>query len=768
MSAASGSIHMPILSSESTSCGSEQTDSESISSITISDTPTINGMKDEIGGNHACNDHSDHCSDEKLDNLEIPSDMTFNRAHSSNTSSMMSSPYRTRSEPIMSITSTPGDPPGDTIHSNARSNHHLNPYSIPDSRPDSIITSPSVNQEDPKRFHFSESLSAPPDIATSRSASQPPITSSHHRSPPTRKSAPLENAFSISTFLRNEIEFIDVARSPRKGSPPKRAVSLAPRKTMTSKSPLYTTVEQTAEQRIFNFFWLFFKLEKLVFFGFWICCDSFLMMITILPTRVLCRLYMKISYILRREWFLITEMLLYYFWCTLFSLKYMLFPRREREVSGLQRDVRSRSLDSLDLNSLDSAHSESERVPLIEGNENNDNEAINDEMSKFEDMMAEYGRYGDCLGDGILQSICRVLHCCIRLNFDYFRHRNLRRIDVDPSDPEWLFDLKCSVIRQRLQFGDRYGSGYEYSARDRLDIVRVFTLLLCVYILTLFNLSQIYHFIRAQENFKLYVLFKIIVIIQHLASSFGEDSTEALFNALDPDKVSMGRVTVNLLVYICYNVLHSLLLYGHLITLNAAMNSPNNTLITILVADNFYELKSTVFKKYALENLFQMLCSDIVERFTIFLFVLLILMQNLCYLGWDSFNAEEWVFEALQLFGIMVGMEMIVDTAKHGFICKFNNFSVAVYNSFYLRLSMDVTNARRMSYDIRPDSDGVSEDSTAKNLGQYLSNGVKSEGSEDVEEKLLFFMDRRLGTTVLEIGVFEHFQTVHHFEYFPK
>ena len=199
--------------------------------------------------------------------------------------------------------------------------------------------------------------------------------------------------------------------------------------------------------------------------------------------------------------------------------------------------------------------------------------------------------YGDCLGDGICHSICRVLGYLIRLNFEGIRsfHRQKgHRIRIFESDPKWLFDLKTECIRQRLAFGDVHGVvGYEYTARDYLDIVRVLTLLLCVWVLTLFNLSQIYHFIRAQENFKLYVLFKIIVIIQHLASSFGEDSTEALFNSLDPNQLAVQRVAVNLVVYIAYNVLHSLLLYGHLITLNAAMNSPNNTLITILVAGMF-------------------------------------------------------------------------------------------------------------------------------------------------------------------------------------
>jgi len=641
----------------------------------------------------------------------------------------MTSPLCTQSEPVLTNV-----------------DHLVHSMTPPPPHP-SIVTNGSSHRETGRKVPlFSNSASAltkvsspsaPAELASSRSASQPPLS--------TRNS---KRAFSISTFLRNEIEYIDVAQSPlkRRSDPhPRRTVTMVPRTSKTSfKSPLFNSAEQTAEQRIFNFFWLFFKLEKLLFFGFWICCDSFLMMITILPTRVLCRMYMKMSFILRREWHLIVDgVFRYYALYTLYAVNAKLSA-----FGGTAGTERERLGESAPENTplLEGGGDQTAESDESSGSEHRRRDAVEDEEDELAEMLAEYEKYGRCLGEGVCHWIWRIVRCGVSFQFNALRSgpRSRRRggIRMDAADPEWLFNLKRQCIRKRLAFGDRHGVGYEYTARDYLDGVRILTLLLCVYVLTLFNLSQIYHFIRAQENFKLYVLFKIIVIIEHLASSFGEDSTEALFNSLDPDQLACGRVAVNLAVYVCYNVLHSLLLYGHLITLNAAMNSPNNTLITILVADNFYELKSTVFKKYALENLFQMLCSDIVERFTIFLFVLLILMQNLCYLGWDSFNAEKWVFDALQLFVIMLGMEMIVDTAKHGFICKFNNFSVAVYDSFYLRLSIDVTNARRMKTEngghCHPaDIDGIAAPSAA------------AAGEE--EETLLFFMDRRLGFSSLPL-----------------
>jgi hypothetical protein len=46
-----------------------------------------------------------------------------------------------------------------------------------------------------------------------------------------------------------------------------------------------------------------------------------------------------------------------------------------------------------------------------------------------------------------------------------------------------------------------------------------------------------------------------------------------------------------------------------MVTLNVALNSESGLLITVLVSNQFIELKGCVFKKYSQENLFQVSCS---------------------------------------------------------------------------------------------------------------------------------------------------------------
>jgi hypothetical protein len=56
-------------------------------------------------------------------------------------------------------------------------------------------------------------------------------------------------------------------------------------------------------------------------------------------------------------------------------------------------------------------------------------------------------------------------------------------------------------------------------------------------------------------------------------------------------------------------VAHTLVLFYQLVTLNVAINSYSNALLTLLMSNQFVEIKGAVFKKFEKENLFQMSCA---------------------------------------------------------------------------------------------------------------------------------------------------------------
>jgi hypothetical protein len=158
-----------------------------------------------------------------------------------------------------------------------------------------------------------------------------------------------------------------------------------------------------------------------------------------------------------------------------------------------------------------------------------------------------------------------------------------------------------------------------------------------------------------------------------------------------------------------YCVLHSVALYYQVITLNVAVNSYSNALLTLLLSNQFVEIKSTVFKRFEKDSLFQLTCADIVERFHLWVMLLIIGMRNIVEVGGLSIPGTimgddaptkaaplhsasilphsftvlpSWVMsgEVLSPFLIVVGSEMLVDTIKHAYVTKFNNIKPKFYN----------------------------------------------------------------------------------------
>lgn len=177
------------------------------------------------------------------------------------------------------------------------------------------------------------------------------------------------------------------------------------------------------------------------------------------------------------------------------------------------------------------------------------------------------------------------------------------------------------------------------------------------------------------------------------------------------------------LLALTYNIVHSVALYYQVITLNVAVNSYSNALLTLLLSNQFVEVKSTVFKRFEKDNLFQLTCADIAERFQLWLMLFIIGMRNVVEVGGlsipgvgsdtkatgtkplhspsilpHSFTVlPSWIWsgEVLSPFLIVIGSEILVDTIKHAYINKFNKIKPTFYSRILDILSKDYyTNVR--------------------------------------------------------------------------
>ncbi|KAJ6783052.1 hypothetical protein PWT90_01874 [Aphanocladium album] len=253
------------------------------------------------------------------------------------------------------------------------------------------------------------------------------------------------------------------------------------------------------------------------------------------------------------------------------------------------------------------------------------------------------------------------------------------------------------------------------SSYHKADLLQGAVILCSSFALMKLDASRMYHFIRAQSAIKLYVIFNILEVGDRLLSAIGQDILECLFSSETLSRNASGRSKILLplgmfLLALAYNCLHSIALYYQVIALNVAVNSYSNALLTLLLSNQFVEIKSTVFKRFEKDNLFQLVCADIVERFQLWIMLLIIAMRNIVEVGGfsvpgagygetdidgsgvplhhpsilpHSFTALPswlWSGEVLSPFLIVVGSEMLVDTIKHAYVTKFNNIKPHFYS----------------------------------------------------------------------------------------
>lgn len=162
-----------------------------------------------------------------------------------------------------------------------------------------------------------------------------------------------------------------------------------------------------------------------------------------------------------------------------------------------------------------------------------------------------------------------------------------------------------------------------------------------------------------------------------------------------------------------YNLVHATALFYQVITLNVAVNSYSNALLTLLMSNQFVEIKSTVFKKFEKDNLFQLTCADVVERFQLWLMLTIIAARNIIETGGLSLSLSLssndsnplirsssilpksftifpfWTGQIMGPFLLVLGSEMLVDWIKHAYITKFNLIKPAIYGRFLDVLAKD-------------------------------------------------------------------------------
>ncbi|XP_078138802.1 transmembrane anterior posterior transformation protein 1 homolog isoform X2 [Centroberyx gerrardi] len=253
------------------------------------------------------------------------------------------------------------------------------------------------------------------------------------------------------------------------------------------------------------------------------------------------------------------------------------------------------------------------------------------------------------------------------------------------------------------------------------DVLKGFIMVLCYSMMSYVDYSMMYHLIRGQSVIKLYIIYNMLEVADRLFSSFGQDILDALYwTATEPKEKKRAHIGVipHFFMAVLYVFLHAILIMVQATTLNVAFNSHNKSLLTIMMSNNFVEIKGSVFKKFEKNNLFQMSNSDIKERFTNYILLLIVCLRNMEQFSWNPDHL--WVLFPDVV--MVIASEVAVDVVKHAFITKFNDISADVYGEYRASLAFDLVSSRQ------------------KNLIRVVTSSVKIQGSLSFMCVLLFYL----------------------------
>ncbi|XP_036798982.1 transmembrane anterior posterior transformation protein 1 homolog isoform X1 [Oncorhynchus mykiss] len=258
-----------------------------------------------------------------------------------------------------------------------------------------------------------------------------------------------------------------------------------------------------------------------------------------------------------------------------------------------------------------------------------------------------------------------------------------------------LFTLPCCGLRANVcPYCNRSSGSLLLQPAQVCDILKGLIMVLCYSMMHYVDYSMMYHLIRGQSVIKLYIIYNMLEVADRLFSSFGQDILDALYwTATEPKERKRDSIGVipHFIMAVFYVFLHAILIMVQASTLNVAFNSHNKSLLTIMMSNNFVEIKGSVFKKFEKNNLFQMSNSDIKERFTNYVLLLIVCLRNMEQFSWNPDHL--WVL--LPDVFMVIASEIAVDIIKHAFITKFNEITADVYSEYRASLAFDLVSSRQ-------------------------------------------------------------------------
>lgn len=227
----------------------------------------------------------------------------------------------------------------------------------------------------------------------------------------------------------------------------------------------------------------------------------------------------------------------------------------------------------------------------------------------------------------------------------------------------------------------------------RQDLKRLLLVVLPAAALTAtLDVGRLYHAIRGQSIVKLYAIFNVFEVADRLCVSFGYDCCMHVLGGSssrsDRHPAARKRLSAIVSFVVCtfYVLVHACVLLLQFTAMNVAVNSYSEGLKTLIVSNQFVEIKSTVFRRLDAEALFGLATGDALKRFTLCVYCAMMAARNVseCSLRWLTVQSV-WHALIAPIATIFVA-EFAVDWLKHAFVARLNGVPAESYDAHRLQM----------------------------------------------------------------------------------
>ena len=165
------------------------------------------------------------------------------------------------------------------------------------------------------------------------------------------------------------------------------------------------------------------------------------------------------------------------------------------------------------------------------------------------------------------------------------------------------------------------------------DILRCLTIIAVYKYLCHINVSSIYHTFNNQPGMTVYVIYGVTDVCDKFLCTVGYAIGNRLVNSRITSEERKGPLFY-IFVNLFYTALHSFVLIWQFVTINIAVNSYKNALMSYILIHLFGKVRSIILKRFKYATLLQSLKADIMQRFKIGSILTVIVVRNIL----ESYN----------------------------------------------------------------------------------------------------------------------------------